>query len=85
MRARIDHNTVDPGRTVRIHAEGVGFVPVNFALLELEASIVNTLPRETILKWYIDMVKDLYDFTPIDYRPSIGVTTISVLVVVNSI
>ena len=48
-------------------------------------SLVNALSRETILKRYIEMVKDSYDFILIDCMPSLGMITINALVAADSV
>ena len=48
-------------------------------------SLVNALSRETILKRYIEMVKDSYDFILIDCMPSLGMITINALVAAVSV
>ena len=85
MQSLIDHNTVEPNRVILHHAEGVDLVPANIALSALEVSLVNALSRETILKRYIDMVKDSYDFILIDCMPSLGMITINALVAGDSV
>ena len=51
----------------------------------MEVSLVNALSRETILKRYIEMVKDSYDFILIDCMPSLGMITINALVAADSV
>lgn len=85
MQGIIDHNTVEPNQAILHHDEGVDLLPANIALSALEVSLVNALSRETILKRYIDSVKDSYDFILIDCMPSLGMITINALVAADSV
>ena len=85
MQTIIDHQEIDPNEAILHHAEGVDLVPANIALSALEVSLVNALSRETILKRYIDMVKDQYDYILIDCMPSLGMITINALVAADSV
>ena len=80
MHHMIELQQFDPHEGILHHAEGVDLVPANIGLSALEVSLVNALSRETILKRYIDMVKDSYDFVLIDCMPSLGMITINALV-----
>lgn len=85
MHSLIEHEQFDPFEGILHHAEGVDLVPANIALSALEVSLVNALSRETILKRYIEMVKDSYDFILIDCMPSLGMITINALVAADSV
>ena len=85
MQGIIDHNTVEPNQAILHHGEGVDLLPANIALSALEVSLVNALSRETILKRYIDSVRDSYDFILIDCMPSLGMLTINALVAADSV
>ena len=85
MQGIIDHNTVEPNQAILYHGEGVDLLPANIALSALEVSLVNALSRETILKRYIDSVRDSYDFILIDCMPSLGMLTINALVAADSV
>ena len=67
------------------HEEGVDLVPSNIELAALEVSLIQVLSRETVLKRYIDKVKDNYDYIIIDSAPSLGLITINVLVAADRI
>ena len=85
MHSLIEHEQFDPFEGILHHAEGVDLVPANIALSALEVSLVNALSRETILKRYIEMVKDSYDFILIDCMPSLGMITINALAAADSV
>jgi len=67
------------------HAEGVDLMPGNIELSAIEVSLVNTMSRETVLRTYINTVKDKYDYVLIDCMPSLGMMTINALAAADSV
>lgn len=67
------------------HAEGVDLMPGNIELSAIEVSLVNTMSRETILRSYINTVKNRYDYVLIDCMPSLGMMTINALAAADSV
>ena len=67
------------------HKEGVDLIPANMDLSGIEVSLANTMSREMILKEYIEMVRDRYDYILIDCMPSLGVMTINALVAADRV
>ncbi len=67
------------------HDEGVDLMPANIELSGIEVSLVNVMSRETILKQYIDMVKNEYDYIIIDCMPSLSMLTINALAAADSV
>ena len=61
------------------HVEGIDLIPANMELSGIEVSLGNTMSREMILKEYIEMIRDRYDYILIDCMPSLGVMTINAL------
>ena len=61
------------------HYEGFDFVPGNRTLSAVETGLVNAFSRETVLRQYIDSVKDGYDYVLLDCRPSLGMLVINAL------
>ena len=74
-----------PCEGVLKHPEGVDLMPGNIALSRLEASLVNVMSRETILKQYLDTLKDRYDYILLDGSPSLGMLTINMLAASDSV
>ena len=64
---------------IRQHDEGVDFIPANAGLAATEVTLVNSMSRETVLRQYLDVVKQEYDYVLIDCRPSLGLTVINAL------
>lgn len=61
------------------HREGFDFVPGNRILTAVEIGLVNVMSRETVLKRYVDSVKQDYDYVLLDCRPSLGMLVINAL------
>ena len=54
------------------HHEGFDFVAGNRSLSAVEVGLVNVMSRETVLRQYVDSVKQYYDYVLLDCRPSLG-------------
>ena len=61
------------------HHEGFDFVAGNRSLSVVEVGLVNVMSRETVLRQYVDSVKQDYDYVLLDYRPSLGMLVINAL------
>lgn len=61
------------------NAEGVDLLPANIELSGVEVTLVNTMSRETILRQYLQTVRDSYDMILLDCCPSLGMLTINAL------
>ena len=51
----------------------------------LEISLINVISRETILRSYIETIRDQYDYILIDCAPSLGMLTINALVAADAV
>lgn len=60
-------------------------MPANIELSGLEVSLVNAMSRETILKQYLDTVKQNYDFILLDCMPSLGMLTVNALAAADNV
>ena len=67
------------------HAEGVDIMPSDIQLSGMEVSLVNAMSRETILRQYINAVKDKYSHILTDCQPSLGMLTVNALAAANRI
>lgn len=76
---------VDPEEGIIHHNEGVDLMPANIELSGMEVSLVNAISRETILRQYIDKIKDKYDFILLDCMPSLGMLTVNALAAADTI
>lgn len=75
------------GRTDGIlrHEENVDFLPANIELAGLETTLVNVMSRETILRQYVNEIREDYDYILIDTMPSLGMMTVNALVAADSV
>ncbi len=53
------------------HAEGVDLMPANIELSGVETSLVGIMSSETVLKEYIEMIDDRYDYIIVDCSPNL--------------
>ena len=67
------------------HDENVDLLPSNIELSALEVSMNNVISRELILKEYINLIKNQYDYILIDCMPSLGMITVNALVASTSV
>ena len=67
------------------HNEGVDLLPGNIELSGLEVSLTGVLSRESILRDYVEQVRNLYDYIIIDCMPSLGILTINALACADSV
>lgn len=67
------------------HEEGVDLLPANIELSGLEVALVNTMSRETILRQYLQTVRDAYDVIILDCMPSLGMLTINALAAADKV
>ena len=81
----INEEEIDIGEGILHHAEGVDLMPGNIELSALEVSLVNVMSREMVMKGYISMIKDSYDYVIIDCTPSLGMLTINAFACADSI
>lgn len=70
---------------IKHHEENVDFIPANIELSGLEVQLANIVGRETILRDYINKIKDEYDYIIIDCMPSLGMLTINALSCADSV
>ncbi len=81
----INEEEIDPAEGVLHHEEGVDLIPANIELSGLEVSFANAMSRELILKEYVDLIRNDYDYILIDCMPSLGVMTVNALVAADRV
>ena len=74
-----------PGEGILHHPECVDLMPADIQLSGMEVSLVNAMSRETILRQYLDTVKEQYSHILIDCQPSLGMLTINALATANRV
>ena len=81
----IRENLENPKEGIINQKEGVDLMPGNIELSGLEVSLVNIMSRETILKRYLDEIKNEYDYILLDCMSSLGMVTMNALVAADSV
>lgn len=81
----VNDEPFDKSEGILQHEENVDFLPANIELAGLETTLVNVMSRETILRQYINQIRDSYDYILIDTMPSLGMMTINALVAADSV
>ena len=76
---------VSPGEGILHQAEAVDLLPANIELSGLEVTLVNIMSRETILRDYLNSVRDQYDVILLDCCPSLGMLTINALAAADQV
>ena len=76
---------IKPIEGILHHEEGIDLIPGNIELSGLEVSLVNVMSRETVLRSYIEIVRESYDYILIDCMPSLGMITINAFASADSI
>ena len=85
MKKVILDKPISPGEGILRQKEGVDLLPASIELAGLEASMVNVMSRETILRQVLNEIGKPYDFILLDCMPSLGMLTINVLAVADSV
>lgn len=68
------------------HAEGIDLMPANIELSVLETELISLFfGREKVLKTYLDMIRDEYDYIIIDCMPSLNLIAINALVAADEV
>lgn len=81
----INEEEIDPEKGILHHEENIDLMPGNIELSALEMTMGNVMSRELILKDYVDMVRERYDYILIDCLPSLGIMTINALVASDAV
>ena len=67
------------------HEEGVDLMPANIELSGVETYLVGKMSSETVLRDYIDMIKNKYDYILVDCSPNLGQLTLNALVAADEV
>lgn len=70
----------DPYQGILHHEEGVDLMPASSNMFNLEGTLFMVMNRETVLKRYLEKVKESYDYILIDCTPALGTLTLNSLV-----
>lgn len=75
----INDEKVSPEDGILHHDEGMDLLPADIELCAIENTLVNAMSREFILREYINIISDRYDYILIDTKPALGLLTINAL------
>lgn len=75
----IEDKPLEPSEGIIHQKEGIDLLPANIDLAAMEVTLVNIMSRETILREYLNTVRDQYDVILLDCCPSLGMLTINAL------
>ena len=68
------------------HPEGINLLPANIELSVLETELISMyFGREKVLKNYLDIIKEYYDYIIIDCMPSLNLIAINALVAADEV
>ncbi|MDD3137995.1 MAG: AAA family ATPase [Lachnospiraceae bacterium] len=67
------------------HEEGIDLMPANIELSGVETSLIGIMSSETVLKEYIDMIREDYDYIIVDCSPNLGQLTLNALVAADAV
>ncbi len=75
----IEDKPLLPSEGIIHQKEGVDLLPANIDLAAMEVTLVNIMSRETVLREYLNTIRDQYDVILLDCCPSLGMLTINAL------
>lgn len=67
------------------HEEGIELMPANIELSGVETALVGIMSSETVLKEYINLVEEKYDYILVDCAPNLGQLTLNALVAADDV
>ena len=67
------------------HEEGVDLMPSNIELSGAETTMVGRVGSDSILKDYIELIEDKYDYIIVDCSPNLGLLTINALAAADEV
>jgi chromosome partitioning protein len=85
MHRIIMEQEIDPVEGIISHVEGISLMPSNNGLAGMEISLTPIIGRETILRQYIDKVRDQFDYILIDTAPTLDLLAVNALAAADSV
>ena len=80
-----ERQAVPEGYGILHHDEGVDLLPSNIELSGVEFFLEKALSRETLLRRYINQIKENYDYILIDCMPSLSLITMNAFTCADTI
>lgn len=81
----INNYGVDASDGIINHDEGFSLMPSNISLADLEATLHGEISWELVLREYVRVVRDHYDYILIDCAPTLGLVTFNALAAADSV
>lgn len=75
----------NPREAILHHQEGVDVIPSNKLLTGMDMSLITVEDREKVLKEYLELLEDEYDYILIDCLPSLGMLTVNAMSAADSV
>lgn len=75
----------DPYEGILRHEENVDIIPSNKLMAGMDLSLVSVDERESVLKEYLELIWNDYDYILIDCMPSLGMLTINAMTASHSV
>ncbi|MCL2499804.1 MAG: ParA family protein [Defluviitaleaceae bacterium] len=85
MQRIIKEQEVDPNEGIIFHEEGIHLLPSNNGLAGMEIVLAPIMGRETVLRQYIEIVRNHYDYILIDTAPTLDLLAINALATADSV
>jgi chromosome partitioning protein len=76
---------IQDGYGILHHEEGVDLLPSNIELSGVEFFLEKALSRETLLRRYVNTIRDKYDYVLIDCMPSLSLITMNAFTCADSV
>lgn len=81
----IDDKPINMTGAILQHKEGMDLLPSNIELAGLDATLFNTMSRESVMKVALHDCKRSYDYILIDCSPSLGMLTLNALTAADKV
>ena len=85
MQRIIMEQEIDPVEGIISHDEGISLMPSNNGLAGMEIALAPIIGRETVLRQYIGMVRNLYDYVLIDTAPTLDLLAVNALAAADTV
>ena len=67
------------------HAEGVDLMPCNITMCDIELRLTGATARELVMRYYVENMRDRYDYVLIDCMPSLQILPLNAFACADSV
>jgi chromosome partitioning protein len=85
MQNIINEQEFDPLQGVITHSEGISLLPSNNSLAGIEVALAPIIGRETVLRQYIEKMRNHFSYILIDTAPALDLLTVNALAAADSV